>query len=1060
MDFVSKYGGSLRGRGPGVAIKVKPDVGVLSPATSGVKEELAGMAGASDKAVIDIEGMVCAACSSAVESRLQALDGVGKAQVSLLGAAAEVSYRSATVSVQEMLDAIEEAGFDCRLRSNSKLDDPSCERTRLRVKGMTCAACSASVEQAVGRHPSVKHVSVSLSTEEAVVEHYRSILPSELVSLVEACGFEATVLAMGDTVVLSVEGMTCSACSSAVENVLRAVKGVSKVQVNLLSNEAVVTYDQTKSGIRDLVEAIEDAGFSASAKANNAPLLDRSDEKRKYRRAFLWACLLTVPALFVADVLPLLSRGRDFWDRTKVGPFDVRNILTFALVTPVQFWLGWPFYRGAWKAYKNGVANMDVLVVLGTSSAYFCSVFSVLYAAANPASGTSSHFMTSSAMLITFILLGKYLEVIAKSETTAAITKLLHLAADEAILVVDGDPEGKEERKILSNLIQRGDILKVMPGAKIPTDGLVRQGKSYVDESMISGESIPVLKVEGSRATGGTINGQGVLYIQATHVGQDTVLSEIIRLVQQAQLSKAPIQSFADKVSSIFVPVVVTIAVITFCSWYFAGSVNAFPSSWMPPGMSLGVYALLYAISVLMIACPCALGLATPTAVMVGTGVGASKGILIKSGEALEGAHRITAVVFDKTGTVTEGKPRIVEHASFGDVSTSVALGYAALVENCSEHPLAQAVLSYVEQCKVPSLTLTTKTSKEVSGRGVICELSDGTELLAGNRALMTENGVRMSDECQRFLLASEEMAYTTLLFAANRELVLALHATDPVKPGSDAVMQTLSERYNIQCHLVSGDNLSTVSAVGNELGLKSDRVQAEVLPTGKADYIGRLKDEGHIVAMVGDGVNDAPALARADVGVAIGAGADVAMEAADYVLMRSNLVDVLTSVDLSRRIFTRIRLNYLFAMGYNVLMIPLAAGVFMPILHVRLPAWAAGFSMAMSSVSVVCSSLLLKWYKAPPDPSARRLKVSGQAPRAIARQDYVAILPRILPICLLLPFSHRRSRCVAVCPMTAIQSWPVSWQSSATGILVVDPMSVHVHKILHVGAAALCVIM
>ena len=447
MELYSKS--SLRGRGPGVALQVQADEGVLAPKNSGTKEDMRVLSSGTDKAVIDIQGMVCAACSGAVESKLLALGGVEKVQVSLLGAAAEVSYQSKIISSQSLLEAIEDTGFDCQLRSNEKYKDPDCDTTRIRVTGMTCTACSTALEQAIDRHPSVRSVSVSLATEEAVIEHYRSISPAELATLVEDTGFDATLLCKSDTVVLSIEGMSCSACSSAVESALKSMNGVTSAQVNLLASEAHVSYDQGEVGVRDLVEAVEDAGFIASLKSTDTPLLDRSDERNKFRKAFLLACLFTIPALVIADLLPVLAWSRHLEYRTRLGPFDIDNILTFLLVTPVQFWLGWPFYKGAWKAYKNGVANMDVLVVLGTSSAYFCSVFSVLYAALHPRGGTSTHFMTASAVLITFILLGKYLEVIAKSETTAAITKLLHLAPEEAILVIEDKTGNTEEKRIM-----------------------------------------------------------------------------------------------------------------------------------------------------------------------------------------------------------------------------------------------------------------------------------------------------------------------------------------------------------------------------------------------------------------------------------------------------------------------------------------------------------------------------------------------------------------------------------------------------------------------------------
>ncbi|RDX75283.1 Copper-transporting ATPase RAN1, partial [Mucuna pruriens] len=683
-----------------------------------------------------------------------------------------------------------------------------------------------------------------------------------------------------------------------------------------------------------------------------------------------------IPLFFMGVICPHipLMYSLLLW---RCGPFLMGDWLKWALVSVIQFVIGKRFYVAAGRALRNGSTNMDVLVALGTTASYVYSVCALLYGALT--GFWSPTYFETSAMLITFVLLGKYLECLAKGKTSDAIKKLVELTPATALLVVK-DKGGRtiEEREIDSLLIQPGDTLKVLPGSKIPADGIVTWGSSYVNESMVTGESIPVLKEVNASVIGGTINLHGILHIQATKVGSDTVLSQIISLVETAQMSKAPIQKFADYVASIFVPTVVVLSLLTLL--YVAGALGAYPEEWLPENGNHFVFALMFSISVVVIACPCALGLATPTAVMVATGVGANNGVLIKGGDSLEMAQMVKYVIFDKTGTLTQGKATVTAAKVFAEMDRGEFLTLVASAEASSEHPLGRAILQYAHHFhffEESSLTSGTKHDAEefksgwlydvsdfsaLPGRGVQCFI-DGKRILVGNRKLLEENGINIATEVENFVVELEESAKTGILVAYDEVLTGVLGIADPLKREASVVIEGLKKMGVIPV-MVTGDNWRTARAVAKEVGIED--VRAEVMPAGKADVVRSFQKEGGIVAMVGDGINDSPALAAADVGMAIGAGTDVAIEAANYVLMRDNLEDVITAIDLSRKTFSRIRLNYVFAMAYNVVAIPVAAGVLFPLLGIKLPPWVAGACMALSSVSVVCSSLLLRRYRKP----------------------------------------------------------------------------------------------
>jgi len=602
-------------------------------------------------------------------------------------------------------------------------------------------------------------------------------------------------------------------------------------------------------------------------------------------------------------------------------------------------------------------------------------------------------------MLITFICLGKYLETSAKAKTSNAISKLMQLAPDTAILLeLDKNNQVVGEQEILTTLIHVGDFLKVLPGTKIPTDGIVSSGSSYVDESMITGESVPVLKGMGDSVIGGTVNTAGLLHMKATKIGSDTALSQIIKMVETAQMSKAPVQRYADKISSYFVPTVVMLALATFFAWYISGKVGSYPVAWIPQGHNLFLFSLTFGISVVVVACPCALGLATPTAIMVGTGVGATNGVLIKGGDALEKACHISCLVFDKTGTLTQGHPGVVDtlhlHPSMSEEECAIL---AATVESASEHPLAKAIVKYARDVLLSAgvspkgdpgsqQQLLLESPEEVDirpGFGVTCTVKRSSHLehmkryklvseprpardlrvCIGNRKLMQSEGLSVPESADLWMKNEEERGRTAVIFSVDGSVGSIFAIADPLKPEARAVVEYL-QGMGIACVMASGDNWRTAHAIGREVGISD--VHAGISPGEKVDVIKQMQRDNTSVGMIGDGVNDSPALVASDVGIALGSGTDIAVEAADYVLMRDNLEDVLMAIDLSRATMRRIKQNYLWAMIYNIICIPLAAGALFPSTQLQLPPWVAGGAMALSSVSVVCSSLLLHSYKRP----------------------------------------------------------------------------------------------
>ncbi|MGE9761234.1 heavy metal translocating P-type ATPase [Pseudomonas sp. PDM20] len=786
----------------------------------------------------------------------------------------------------------------------------------LPVSGMTCASCAGRVERALRKVPGVQDASVNLASEQARVQlaapSSGETLPA-LVAAVEQAGYQVPAHSLE----LAIDGMTCASCVGRVERALNKVPGVRTASVNLASERAHVELLGAVDAAA-LITAVDKAGYKARPIEPDQPAVDPAVARLARERWWLAAAIL----LSLPLVLPMVG---DWFGQHWMLPAWVQ----FLLATPVQFLIGARFYVSAYKAVRARSGNMDLLVALGTSAGYGLSLY--LWYAAAP--GQMPHlYFEASAVVITLILLGKYLESRAKRQTAAAIRALEALRPERATRVRDG----VEEDVAIAEL-RLGDEVLVRPGERFPVDGEVLAGQSHADEALITGESLPVPKDVGDPVTGGAINGEGVLRVKTTALGGETVLARIIRLVEDAQAAKAPIQKLVDKVSNVFVPVVIGIALLTLVGWLIAGA------GWEQ--------ALINAVAVLVIACPCALGLATPTAIMAGTGVAAKYGILIKDAEALEVAHAVTAVAFDKTGTLTSGQPRITNLAANGDEAKALAL--AGALQRGSEHPLARAVL---DACAERSLNpAAAEATQALTGRGIQGRIDD--RLLAlGNRRMLDEARLQpgaLTESAQRW--EAEGRTLSWLIEREPQARVIALFAFgDSLKEGAKTAIDALRER-GIASHLITGDNRGSAKVVADALGL--DDVHAEVLPGDKAAVVGALRQQGKVVAMVGDGINDAPALAAADVGIAMGGGTDVAMHAAGITLMRGDPRLVPAALDISRRTYAKIRQNLFWAFIYNLVGIPLAAfGLLNPMV--------AGAAMAASSVSVVSNALLLKRWK------------------------------------------------------------------------------------------------
>lgn len=1018
--------------------------------------------------VIIVEGMTCQSCVKTITDKLKENSAVYSVEISLKDKTCLVVFDRSSLDSQKLAETIEEMGFEAhakddkddtkssqtppleastvdRHRRSSRQDsttslDGEEQTCQLRVTGMTCSSCVALIEGKISKRKGICNITVSLMSQKADVTFDTChVTPSEIAVMISDLGFDAEVTLESTTakkegvVELHISGMTCSSCVNLIESTLMKKPGVIKASVALATSRGIFEFNPDIIGPRDIIQIIESIGFNAkllTADQKKTSAVDHTETIHQWRRSFFISALFGIPVIAMLIYSICVEREQIII----IPGLSLRNLLLFCLCTPVQFVAGKYFYIQAYKSLKHGAANMDVLIVMATSVAYLYSLTVVLIAIFSSAATSPVTFFDEPPMLYIFVTLGRWLEHLAKGKTSEALAKLISLQATDATLVnVNEDGTYGKEEVVSVELLQKGDIVKVFPGEKIPVDGNVIDGTSMVDESLITGESLPVSKKIGSTAIGGTINQNSSLYIKATHVGSDTTISNIVRLVEEAQTSKAPIQRFADKIAGVFVPFIVMVSFLTLFCHLVTGYHNPHMMHAHKPQFNttegsdshqtifIWQNSFQCAIAVLCIACPCALGLATPTAVMVGTGVGAINGILIKGGEPLELAHKVKTVVFDKTGTITEGSlqvTRVIVLKSQAKMWLVLdrLLAIAGTAEADSEHPIGGAIAAYVKQELGVQTLVKSKEFQIVPGCGLKCSIDvcsienlleksrqaklirdnvgvkvedqmvdslestspalmiandsensgppnvDEYEVLIGNREWMHRNGLTVSNEVDGIMQVEEQMGQTAVIVAVNGALASVISVADTIKTDAATAIYSLKQK-SLNVVLLTGDNTKTAQAIAGQVGI--GRIYAEVLPQHKVDKIREIQSQGEVVAMVGDGVNDSPALAQADIGIAIGTGTDVAVEAASVVLINNKLHDVVSAIDLSHKTVQRIRLNLFFALIYNAIAIPIAAGALMRY-GIALQPWMAAAAMAMSSVSVVTSSLLLKLYKKP----------------------------------------------------------------------------------------------
>ncbi|RDA82858.1 hypothetical protein CP532_4230 [Ophiocordyceps camponoti-leonardi (nom. inval.)] len=1002
---------------------------------------------------VAIEGMTCGACTSAVEGGFKGVPGVESFSISLLSERAVIEHDPALLTAEQIAEIIEDRGFGARIVATatsaalSHNTSDTVATTTVAIEGMTCGACTSAVEGGFKNVDGVLKFNISLLAERAVITHDTTKLSAEQIAqIIDDRGFDASVVStvfedrdQGDslnTAQLSVFGKPDAATASTLEETIRALPGVMAASLSLATDRLTVTHQPAVVGLRAVVEAVEALGFNAlvaDGQDNNAQLesLAKTREINEWRSAFRTSLSFSIPVFIIGMVLPMFLPGLDFGAWALVPGLYLGDVICLGLTIPVQFGIGHRFYVSAYKSVRHGAPTMDVLVILGTSCAFFFSLLSMLVSLLVPPYSRPSTIFDTSTMLITFITLGRYMENRAKGQTSKALSRLMSLAPSMATIYADSiavekaaeawakSPRGPvtpttprlmtgsgasayEEREIATELLQVGDMVIIRPGDKIPADGVVVRGETYVDESMVTGEAIPVKKRVGDSVIGGTVNGNGRFDFRVTRAGKDTQLSQIVRLVQDAQTARAPIQQLADTLAGYFVPTIIVLGLCTFVAWIVLSHVLPHPPKIFLQNASGGkiMVCVKLCISVIVFACPCALGLATPTAVMVGTGIGAENGILIKGGGALERTTKVTQVVLDKTGTLTHGKMTVARTTmatpwSANDWRRRLWWSMVGLVEMGSEHPIGKALVDAAKRevgIEPEGAFSGTVDEFEVTvGKGVKALVEPHStpaaryRVLAGNVGHLQANGIEVPREA---VVASEELnaaasgnnnnssssgskkgednsGTTNIFVAIDGQYAGHVCLADTIKEGAAAAVAVL-HRMGVKTAMVTGDQRSTALAVAAAVGIGGGDIFAGASPDQKQSIVRQLQARGEIVAMVGDGINDSPALATADVGMAMASGTDVAMEAADVVLMRpSDLMSVPAAMHLTRSIFRRIKMNLAWACLYNVLGLPVAMGFFLP-LGFHMHPMMAGFAMACSSVSVVVSSLLLKFWTRP----------------------------------------------------------------------------------------------
>jgi len=801
------------------------------------------------------------------------------------------------------------------------------KKTELKIAGMNCATCAKTIEKSVSQLKGVDSVRANLGNETATVEYNPAKLSlTDIEKAVREAGYDV----INEKTTVKVGGMTCATCVATIENSLKKMDGMIDVNVNLGAEKAYITYNPSMTAVADMKKAIEDAGYQylgvEGEETGDLEKKAREKSLQEKRNRFIVGFAVGIPLMllmYIPLTLPLFM------------PYMMGIV-----ATPVFLYVSYPIFKAAYRALKNKNLNMDVMYSMGIGVAFVSSIlgtFDIILS-------KEFLFYETAVMLASFLTFGRYLEARAKGKTSEAIKKLMGLQPKTATVY-----RSEQEIEVPIEDVQINDIVVAKPGEKIPVDGEVIEGKSFVDESMITGEPIPVLKKIGTGVVSGTINKNSVLKFKAQKIGKDTVLSQIIKLVEEAQGTRPPVQRIADRVVGYFIPTVLSIAIVSFIIWYFV------------MGNTL-LFALTRLISVLVIACPCALGLATPTAVTVGIGRGAELGILIKNGEALEISEKLTSVVFDKTGTLTKGTPEVTDIIEI-DVNKKELLKITASVERNSNHPLAEAIVNYAQQNNIELVV--SKHFDTIEGKGVRAEV-DRREVLIGNRLFMNENSIIFSEAIEEDITRLENQGKTVSLIAIDRKIHGVIAVADTLKETTQEAIKEL-KKTKLEVVMITGDNKRTAHAIAEQIGI--EHVVSEVLPEDKAAEVKKLQEKGEVVAFVGDGINDAPALAQADVGIAIGSGTDVAIESGEIVLIKNDLLDVVAAVQLGRKVMSRIKQNLFWAFAYNTALIPVAAGLLYPFFGIAFRPEFAGFAMAMSSVTVVTLSLMLKRF----EPTFRR---------------------------------------------------------------------------------------
>lgn len=989
---------------------------------------------------LKVEGMTCGACTSAVEAGFKDVGGITSVSVSLLTSRAVIEHDASLIAPAKLAEIIEDRGFDAEVLETKETQAggssgpagttvaASAYTTTVSIDGMTCGACTSAVEGALKNRAGLLKFNISLLAGRAVITHDPTELSADqIVEAIDDSGFDAKLVSSepegvqfqsSSTVQLKIYGLSDAQSATVIEDLLRTKDGVKSAVISLATSRANIRYDPSITGLRTIVELVENAGFNAlvaDSDDNNAQLesLAKTKEIQEWKQAFITSLSFAVPVFLISMIIPMFVPALNFGGLEIIHGLFLGDVVCCALTVPVQFGIGKRFYVSAYKSVKHGSPTMDVLVVLGTSAAFFFSCFAVIIAVLIPPHNQPGTIFDTSTMLITFITLGRWLENRAKGQTSKALSNLMNLAPSMATIYEDplyaeklaesweepsspilekGEKytdtprksmgvEQAAEKIIPTELIEVGDVVLLRPGDKVPADGTVTRGESYVDESMVTGEPVPILKKKGQTLIAGTVNGAGRLDFRVTRAGKDTQLSQIVNLVQEAQTSRAPIQRLADLVAGYFVPIIILLGAITFIAWMVLSHILPHPPEIFLAAQSGGKFmvCLKLCISVIVFACPCALGLATPTAVMVGTGTASQQGILVKGGAALETATRLTHIVFDKTGTLTFGKLKVSQTTIQGiwnvsDEARNMWWTIVGLAESGSEHPIGRSITLHAkEQLKLGAedpLPGQVGVFDNRVGKGVLAAISirsatsERHEVRVGNASFLESHDIEVPHDLKPE--NSSALAGLTLIYVAiDGKFTGLLGLSDTIKPTAAAAITAL-HRMGISTSLVTGDTYSTAIAVAEKVGLSKSSIRASVSPGQKQEIVAELQSQGEIVAMVGDGINDSPALATANVGIGLVSGSDIAVEAADIVIMRSeDLLNIPAALCLCRTIFNRIKANLVWACGYNLIGLPFAMGLFLPFGY-YMPPLASAIAMMSSSISVTLSSLALRWARRP----------------------------------------------------------------------------------------------